>query len=552
MNDVYHQIQLYAAQLWRKRWYIVLVAYLICVGGWTTVATLQDRYESQARVYVDTDSLLSPLLRGISVESNIPQQVDFMQRTLLSRPNLEKLIRMADLDLLITNQGDKEKFLADLAKRISINTSGRNLFNVKFTDARPETTQRVVQSLLSIFVESNVGQSRSDIEKARQFLDAQINEYEKQLQAGEARLAAFKKANLEFLGNTAVTFSQRVEQLRVQKREVVAQLEEARSRRDSLRRDLKDTPQFLEIDAPARDAPIIISTGSGAEQQSPAVAALQARIQEAEKNLDSMLLRFTERHPDVVAFRKQIVSLTQQLEQTKAEEKKKPVAQKAAERPDNWAIPGVNSGGGKKQSLPNQLYEQMRIKLVESDATVETLERRLETVNDELSKSEGNAIRATQIEAEFSTLNRDYGVLKRNYDELSSRRESARIADAVETKGEKIQFRIVDPPQVPTLPSGPPRLILMSAVLVAALGAGIVIAFLMSQLDDSFVSLSRLKDTVAIPVLGSITMVQSAADRRLKLLGTMSFAASIAVLVMVYGYLAYLTLTLSRVALPFT
>jgi hypothetical protein len=92
----------------------------------------------------------------------------------------------------------------------------------------------------------------------------------------------------------------------------------------------------------------------------------------------------------------------------------------------------------------------------------------------------------------------------------------------------------------------------MSAVLAAALGAGIVVAFLMSQLDDSFVSLSRLKDTVAIPVLGSITMVQSAADRRLKLLGTMSFAASITVLVMVYGYLAYVTLTLARVALPFT
>jgi polysaccharide chain length determinant protein (PEP-CTERM system associated) len=555
MNDVYHQIQLYAAQLWRKRWYIVLVAYLICVGGWTTVATLQDRYESQARIYVDTDSLLSPLLRGISVESNIPQQVDFMQRTLLSRPNLEKLIRMADLDLLITNQGDKEKFLADLAKRISINTSGRNLFNVRFTDAKPETAQRVVQSLMGIFVESNVGQSRADIEKARQFLDAQINEYEKQLQAAEARLAAFKKANLDFLGNTAVTFTQRVEQLRVQKREVVGQLEEARSRRDSVRRDLNETPQFLEIDAPTRE-PIIISTGSTAEQQSPAVLALQARIQEAERNLDAALLRYTEKHPDIVALRKHLVSLNQQMEQTKAEEKKADEKKKASapvtERQENWAIPGVNSGGGKKQSLPNQLYEQLRIRLADADANFETFERRLESINGELSKSEGNAIRATQVEAEFSTLNRDYGVLKRNYDELTSRRESARIADAVETKGEKIQFRIVDPPQVPTLPSGPPRLILMSAVLAAALGAGVVIAFLMSQLDDSFVSLSRLKDTVAIPVLGSVTMIQSAADRRLKLLGTMSFAASIAVLVMVYGYLAYLTLTLSRVALPFT
>src|SRR3954451_23583787 len=120
MNDLYHQLQIHVAALWRKRWYIVLVAWVLSLVGWVTVMSLPDRYESQARIYVDTDSLLSPLLRGISVEGHVAQQVDFMQRTLLSRPNLEKLIRMTDLDLQIGTQTEKEMFLKDLAKRITI------------------------------------------------------------------------------------------------------------------------------------------------------------------------------------------------------------------------------------------------------------------------------------------------------------------------------------------------------------------------------------------------------------------------------------------------
>src|SRR6266851_8765235 len=111
MSEIYQQFLGYASSLWRKRWYIALIGWAICIPGWIAVMQLPDRYESQARIYIDTDSLLSPLLRGISVESNVGQQVDFMQRTLLSRPNIERLMRLADLDLLVTNQTERDVVL---------------------------------------------------------------------------------------------------------------------------------------------------------------------------------------------------------------------------------------------------------------------------------------------------------------------------------------------------------------------------------------------------------------------------------------------------------
>src|SRR3984893_13736911 len=238
MNDLYLQLLTYAGAMWRKRWYIALVGWLLCVPGWVGIMMLPDRYESQARVYVDTDNLLSPLLRGLSVEGNVGQQVDYMQRTLLSRPNIEKLMRQTDLDLSLRTATDKDTMVADLARRIAITQNqGRNLFSVSFNDRSPEVAQRVVQSLLSIFVESNVGASRTDIEKARQFLDVQVSLYEKQLQAAEARTAEYKRTHLDILSRAAGGgFQQALDAAKGARTELQGQLQDATSKRESLQK----------------------------------------------------------------------------------------------------------------------------------------------------------------------------------------------------------------------------------------------------------------------------------------------------------------------------
>jgi polysaccharide chain length determinant protein (PEP-CTERM system associated) len=544
MNDVFGQIQIYAAALWRKRWYIVPTAWVLCVAGWLAVMALPDRWGSSARVYVDTDSLLSPLLRGISIEGNIGQQVDYIQRTLLSRPNLEKLVRMADLDLALRTAKEKDDLLQDLQKRTSIAAQGqgRNLFTVSFTDEKPEVAQRVVQSLLSIFVESNIGASRADLEKARQFLDQQIADYERQLQASEAKLASFKRANPDFLTGNSGSYATRVEALRQVRVEIKGQLDEATSRRDSLQRDLASTPQTLQLDAQQNN--FFIDQGTGEARLPPSLASIQTRINDAEKGLDALRLRYTDQHPDVVSQKRSLDTLKTQFD---AEKKR------LAETPPPTEAEQPRKGGAgapaaaRKSSVPNPLYDQIKIKLVDMTSTLETLQRKLAQSNDEVTRVEKMANTAPAIEAEFSTLNRDYGILKKNFDELTSRRESAKIADAVETRGDKIQFRVVDPPQVPLTPSGPPRLLLMSGVLLGALAAGFAVAFLVSQIDDSFISISRLRRTVALPVLGSVSRVLSPGDRRRRLIGTVSFASFLAALVVAYGYLAAVVL---RIKLP--
>ena len=130
MSDVYQEILRYIGSIWRRRWYAIAIAWLICGAGWTTVASLPDRYESSARIYVDMDTMLGPVMRGIAVEMNLLDQIDIMRRTLLSRPNLEKILLMTDLDLTVKNDQDKERLIDSLAHRINIVQQGRNLFEI--------------------------------------------------------------------------------------------------------------------------------------------------------------------------------------------------------------------------------------------------------------------------------------------------------------------------------------------------------------------------------------------------------------------------------------
>ena len=109
-----------------------------------------------------------------------------------------------------------------------------------------------------------------------------------------------------------------------------------------------------------------------------------------------------------------------------------------------------------------------------------------------MAKLAGLAQQVPAIEAELAKINRDYGIIKSNYETLLSRRESARISEDREVSSEKVQYRLVDPAEVPAFPSGPPRLIFLTIVLLAAIGAGIGFAWVLVVLDDTYSDVSTV------------------------------------------------------------
>jgi polysaccharide chain length determinant protein (PEP-CTERM system associated) len=514
MEAIRALVEQYLRAAWRRRWIGAAVAWLVCGLGWVGAYLVPNQFESSARLYVDADAVLTPLLRGLAADSAPVGQLETLQRTLLSRPNLEKLVSKTDLDLAVTGPSDRERLLTGLANAIRVTPQTRNLFTITYRNSNPRLARDVVQTLLTIFVESATGTNRTDMENARRFLEHQISSYEQQLRAAEKRRADFRAKYVDILpGNMDpnAPYMAPTEATRNALHDLDGKLQDAVIQRDTLRQELANTTPMLVVEAG--------STGLNAAGQP--ISPAKTRVQEAEEQLKMLLLRDTPQHPDVIAQKKLIEVLRASPDGTAP-------AGEAGGR-------GANRAGSRNgdRSVPNPVYEQLKVKLVDSDSNVSSLQRQRGGVADLLQRLEKVQREQPGLLAEYQNMDRDYGVLRRNYEELLSRLQSANIAQAADTQADKVKLQIVDPPEVPRLPAAPNRLLLVSGVLLAGLGCGAAIPILLGQLDRSYATVDDLRN-LGLPVVGGISVLGRPPALQRLMVG-LRFSAAILALMVIYG-----------------
>ena len=274
----------------------MIIAWLVCGIGWVGVYTIPNQFESSARLFVDADAILTPLLRGLAADSAPTTQLEILQRTLLSRPNMEKLVSKTDLDLTLNSPSDRERLLARLSAEIKVTPQTKNLFTIIYRDKKPKLAHDVVQTLLTIFVESATGGSRTDMENARRFLERQIQSYEQQLRAAERRRADFRGRYIEILPSDNSPNVPALEGARSQVQQLEGKLQDAVVARDALKQEVDNTPHMLVVE-------------SGGPNGVLGASALKSKLQDAEEQLRALTLKYTEKHPDVIAQRRMIESL---------------------------------------------------------------------------------------------------------------------------------------------------------------------------------------------------------------------------------------------------
>lgn len=530
MDELRILIRRQASAAWRFRWAMVACTWIVCGIGWVAVTMIPNRYEASARLYVDADALLTPLLRGIAVENQVSGQVDMLQRTLLSRPNLEKLVSNTDLDLQITDSSDLEALVQQLAAQIKITPHTRNLFTIAYRNTSPKLAFDVVQTILTTFIESKTGANRSEMQNATLFIEQQIAAYERQLRDAERRRADFRTKYIDLLPNdlSGVT---RMETAQQMVRALQGSLQDEQVRRDMLRSEVAAVPPLLVTETETQGT----AGGAGAAGALRALTGpAKARLDEAQTQLDELNLRYTRNHPDVVSAKKRLEALRSvALREAELFTREAGAAAAAAADP---AAPAPTAGV-RSRSLPNPVYEQLKVRLVEAETTLSSMQRQLADANRERSRLEEIARGAPGLQAEFMNLNRDYDVLRKNYEELLSRRESMRIAAAAEADADKIKIQIVDPPQVPQNAVEPKRALLTSGVLVAAVALGLGLALLLAQFDQSFHTLDELRD-LGLPVAGSISMV-AVSSPGARIISVVSFTVALVVLLGIYGGLLF-------------
>ena len=490
MTDTIAQILDIAWRAWRWRAGALFAAWFVCLAGWIAVSLMPDIYKSSAVVHVDTANALQPLLKGLAIESDTAAELELMQKTLISRTNLEKVMRETDLDLTVTDPAQRERLITSLEDRLSIShqqsgggtygSQSTDLFKIEFEDANPVLARDVVQAVLSIFIESNLGQNRQELESARRFIEEQIRDYEEQLAEAERRIARFRRDNYNLLSLSGRgEYPRRLEDARQRLADAEAELSKSKARRAALRRELAEIPQFL---------PSKVGGSFGPPTNTDQL------ILDLQAGLDDLMARYTDKHPDVVVARRKLEALQ---EQQQAE------LEAVAQSVDNLDDP---AGGPATFGQSNPVYEQLKMVIVQEEATIATLADGVANAKSEIKRFEDLSEGVPEIEAELLKLNRDHDVLRSSYDSLLASRETERMSRARELQGEDVRFNILEPPQVPVVPSGPNHLLFLVAVLVAGIGSGAGLAVMLALSSDTFSNAGQIKEQLAISVLGTISV----------------------------------------------
>jgi len=491
MKELLEQIIDQIKGSWRFRRHALIAAWVFAVVGWTAVFVMPDVYQAGSRVFVDTKTALKPVLQGLTLDQDVNVQLNLVRQSLLSAPQLEPVAQEVGLlDMRTATPQQRLRILNDLRDRIDLNVtvagseggdrdSAGSIYAIQYKDTSRDRSLKVVQILQNLLIENTLGGKRTGSQNAQKFLGGQIQDLEQRLRVAEDSLAEFKKRNIGLMPDEQGGYFVRLQNEMDAVTKTQSLLAVATSRREELQRQLRG-------EAPIAAASGIVNTPGGGNRM--AGGDTMSSIKETQARLDELLLRFTDKHPDVIAARETLVQLKQ----------RRTAEIEALKRGD----PNAAAASGASAS---PVYQSIQLALNQAEVEIASLRRELTDHQNKVAELRKMLDTMPQVEAEYARLNRDYSVTKANYTALVERLEKSRLGEEASSSG-SVRFDVIEPASAPFKPTSPKRTLLILVVFVVALGAGAGVAFLLHQLRPVFTSARSLADYTGLQVLGAISM----------------------------------------------
>lgn len=451
----------------------IMFALLVCVCGWSFVFVMPDKFESKAKVHIDSSTVIRPLMKGMVIDPDVSALIRIIQQLMFTRPNLEKIIELSHLKADKTGAVISSEFIEQLKKDITIQGArDRDIFDIGYSSTDPEMAKSVVQAVLTVFSEQAQGKALADASDAQHFIEQQIRDYEIRLQEAEKAKEDFKRSNMEYLTGDSDQF-QLLNQLKEQLNAATATLNQVLAKKNVLGEQVKNIQESDEDWG-------VTNISEEASQEDSRISALNDKKTE-------MLIKYTENHPEILAIDRLIDSLKKQKEQNKKE----------VSLESDWLGP---------QKMSNPYVQTLKIAFDNSEAEVASIQALIDSIKSRINRIEHGLNERLAIETEMKNLNRDYETINGKYSELLDRREQAHITERVDDQTSRLKFKIADPPTKPSKPSSPNRILFYSAILLGGVISGFGVAFLIYFIRPVYMSSRQVRVVTGLPSLGSVSL----------------------------------------------
>lgn len=474
----------YVAGVWRRRWLIILVAWVTAVLGWLAISQIPDKYESQAHVFIQ-EALVDPLLRDVAARPNYTQRVEALRLSLLTFPNVEEMVYRSGLDSTIEavsaldRQAQLERLVKGVAENISIQSPRDMYFVLKYSHVSPDMAKNVVDAAVNILIEQDLGASLRESEASEQKLKTTIAEYDRLLAGQEQEIARYRRIHANELASSLGTEQIR-ERKRAQLNDLVDNISQVRLRVETLRARLAVTPK--------------VSTGGELNLLKVRLAQLRSQ--------------YNDNYPDIQNLLSQIARLE-----------------------SDDALP------------ENEDYLRLQAELNSARDSLRALQVREDRVRSEIETDAVTIGQAPAVVAELQRLERNYSETQNIHRKLIGSRDALALRKTLDNGGQGLDYTVFERPRKALVPSDPPRMLLILAVAVLAFGAGGALALALTFIERTYTQSADLEEAFDLPVLGAIGKVhtrQSRARTRYDFLRLSAACSVLFLLCFVYIYMAVL------------
>jgi len=471
------------------------IALATLLAGWFL---LPRTYASSTTILAQESDIIQPLLEGRAVATGVTDRAGMARQVVFSRKVMDSVLAAGGWLEGEPSPVERDRLIEQIQERTQITSPRQDLVQISYRDSDPERTFAVTEHMGAMFIAESLATKERESRDAFEFIDNRVREYHRKLTEAEDKLQEYRTRNVDAQPGSATDVSARISALRGQVEQTRMSLLEHQSRAAALAQQLS-----------GESAVTAVQTRSNLHQ---------AQLVELQAQLETLLTRYTDQHPDVVRIRHQMADAR--------------IAMEAAEA---GPVPGAAVAGGFGDAQFNPHYQQLRSDLNLARREAAAVASRLRAAQSLLNQELGRSQRVAASEGVLAELTRDYEVNRDLYQDLLRRRENARVSMHLDQENRGLTLRVQDPAMMPLRPVGLRFLHIAAGGLLVAVALPLGLLFLWTHFDQRIRSPRQIERHPGLPLLAVIPPYRTIRERRRSSLATAFSVSVIASVVVLYG-----------------
>lgn len=464
----------------RRRWWII-VPFVI---GWAAVLgacwVIPPKFKSESLIMVEQQRVSTEYVTP-NVTQDISARMNALTEKIMSRTNLLDIAKKYDLYSASKANVDTDLVADKLRKDISIDlqrsASTRpdqlTAFKLSYINANPEIANKVTQELTSLFIDTSMKHAADVAKQTDDFLHRQLDLAQQDLDAQEKKMREFKTQNLGELPEQLTSNLQILTGLQSRMQSATEALSRAEQQRTYLE-SLRDRYRAATTaGATSPDAPVT-------------AAAIDLQLEKLHQQLADLQAKYTDKHPDVIRTKNEIA-----------------VAEAMKAKIEKQVATGQTSN---KPKSPQQLQAEAPLMQIESQLKANEIEiandrAEIKSINGQIGQYQGRLNSTPMREQQLAAIIRDHEQSQKNYDELLKKTQQSGLATNLLSEQQGEQFKLIDPPSMPTKPYSPDRSKMALLGIGIGLALGVVIAGLVELSDLHVYTEGQVKEIVGATMM---------------------------------------------------